>query len=181
MARGMRRWGPVAVVGVAGAGLAVWALVHAGGGPTPSRSATVAAVRFVFPRRFDRRYFSSCRYLVTGVRGTCIRVVVVASYPLRPNPEGGAAGASFRHGGVLLELYRAPWQGPNVIAPAVQPPVSLADFRAVGRGIRPSTQQRELFFSVRRANNLAIAWVGSRAAKSDREALASVVASIRVD
>jgi hypothetical protein len=134
MPRVVKRWGLVAVVGVAGAGLAAGALVHAGGGSTPSRSVTVAAVRFVFPRRFDRRHFSSCRYLVTRVRGTCVRGVIVASYPLRPNPEGGAAGASFRHGGVLLELYRAPWQGPNVIAPAIQPPVSLADFRAVGRG-----------------------------------------------
>jgi hypothetical protein len=163
MPRVVKRWGLVAVVGVAGAGLAAGALVHAGGGSTPSRSATVAAVRFVFPRRFDRRYFSSCRYMVTGVHGACVRVVVVASFPLRPNPEGGAAGASFRHGGVLLELYRAPWQGPNVIAPAIQPPVSLTDFRSVGRGIRPSTEQRELFFSVRRANY----W--------------SVVASIRID
>ena len=176
----MRRWVLVAVVGVAGAGLAV-ALVHVGGGSTTSRSATVAAVRFVFPDRFHRRYFSSCRYMVTGVHGGCVRGVVVASYPLRPNPEGGAAGASFRHGGVLLELYRAPWQGPNVIAPTIQPPVSLSAFHFAGMGERPSTEQRELFFSVRRVNYWAIAWVGSRAAKPDRDALASVVASIRID
>src|SRR5918911_3316220 len=98
----MKRWGLLAAVGVAGSGLTAGVLLHAGGRAAPSRSATVAAVRFDFPRRFDRRYFSSCRYLVTGVRGTCVRGVVVASYPLRPNPEGGAAGASFRHGGVLL-------------------------------------------------------------------------------
>jgi hypothetical protein len=94
MPRVVKRWGLVAVVGVAGAGPAAGALVHSGGGSTPSRSATVAAVRFVFPRRFDRRYFSSCRYLVTGVRGTCVRGVVVASYPLRPNPEGGVVRRS---------------------------------------------------------------------------------------
>jgi hypothetical protein len=175
----VKRWGLIAVVGVAGSGLAVGALVRAGGGSTRPRSATVAAVRFVFPGRFDRRYFSSCRYRVTGVRGACVRGVVVASYPLTSNPELGA-GAPFRHGGVVLELYRAPGQGPNVIASTVLPPLSLSDFHFVGRGIRPSTEQSELFFRARGANYWAIAWVGKRAAKSDRGALASVVASIRI-
>jgi hypothetical protein len=176
----MKRWGLLAAVGVAGAGVALGVLVHQVGGPTRSRSATVAAVRFVFPDRFHRRYFSSCRYMVAGIRGACVHGVVVASYPLRPNPELGAAGASFRSRGVALELYRAPWQGPD-IASTLRPPVSLADFHFVGRGPRPSTEQRELFFSVRRANYWAIAWVGNRAAESDRGALASVVASIRID
>ena len=175
---GMKRWGLIAALGVAGAGLSAGALVH--GGSTPSRSATIAAVRFVFPRRFHRRYFSSCRYMVTGVRGACVRGVVVASYPLAPNPEGGAAGASFRHGGVLLELYRAPSQGPDVIARTVLPPLSLSDLRTVGRGPRPSTEQRELFFRAKGANYWAIAWLGKRASESDRNALASAVASIRI-
>lgn len=165
---------------VAGSALAVGALVHTGA-PSRSRSATVAAVRFVFPDRFDRRYFSSCRYEVTGVRGTCVRGVVVASYPLASDPEAGAAGASFRPGGVVFELYRAPPQGPEVIGSNVLPPLSLSDFHTVGRGIRPSTEQRELFFHARGANYWAIAWLGSRAGKSDRDALASVVASIRLD
>ena len=177
----MKRWGLLAAVGVAGSGLVAGVLLHAGGRSTRSRSATVAEVRFDVPRRFGRRYFSSCRYMVTGVRGTCVRGVVVASYPLRPDPEIAAAGASFRSAGVALELYRVPWQGPDVIAPTIQPPMSLADFHSVSRGIRPSTEQRELFFSVKGANYWAIAWVGSRAAKSDRDALASVVASIRID
>jgi hypothetical protein len=140
----------------------------------------VAAVRFVFPDRFDRRSFSSCRYEVTGVRGTCVRGVVVASHPLRSNPEMGAAGASFRSGGVALELYRAPPQGPAVVAATVLPPLSLSDFHAVGRGIRPSTEQRELFFRAKGANYWAIAWLGKRASESDRNALASAVASIRI-
>jgi hypothetical protein len=180
MTRATKCWGLVAAVGVAGAGLAAGILVHAGGGSTRSRSATVAAVRFVFPRRFDRRYFSSCRYMVTGVRGACVRGVVVASYPLKPNPEIARSGASFRSHGVALELYRAPSQGPNVIAQTVVPPLSLSDFHFVGRGIRPSTEQQELFFRAQGANYWAIAWVGNRAAKSDRGALASVVASIRI-
>ena len=175
----MKRWVLLAAVGVAGSGLVAGVLLHADGRSARSRSATVAAVRFDFPRRFDRRYFSSCRYVVTGVRGTCVRGVVVASYQLRPNPEIAAAGASFRRGGVALELYRAPWQGPEVIAPTMQPPVSLADFCSVGKGIRSSIEQRELFFSVRGANYWAIAWVGRRATKSERGALASAVASIR--
>ena len=94
----MKRWGLVAAVGVAGAGVAVGILVHGGGGSARTRSATVAAVRFVFPRRFDRRYFSSCRYMVTGVRGACVGGVVIAGYPLRPNPEIGAAGGRSARG-----------------------------------------------------------------------------------
>jgi hypothetical protein len=180
MTRAMTRWGFLAVA-VAGSGLVAGVLLHTGGGSTHSRSATVAAVRFVFPQRFDRRYFSSCRYMVTGVHGTCVRGVVVASYPLRPNPEIGAAGASFRSGGIALELYRAPSQGPEVIAQTVLPPLSLSALHFAGMGRpRPSTQQRELFFRAKGANYWAIAWVGNRAAKSDRDALASVVASIRI-
>ena len=176
----MTRWGLLAAVGVAGSGLAAGVLVHTGGGSTRSRPATVAAVRFALPRRFDRRYFSSCRYMVTGVHGTCIRGVVVASYPLRPDPEIAAAGASFRSRGVALELYRAPSQGPNVIASTVRTPLSLSDFHFVGKGPHPSTEQQELFFRAKGANYWAIAWVGNRAARSDRHALASVVASMRI-
>jgi hypothetical protein len=116
---------------------------------------------------------------VTGVRGACEHGVVVASYPLKANPEIGAAGASFRSRGVVLELYRAPRQRPDVVASTVRPPLSLSDFHTVGMGIRPSTEQRELFFRVKGANYWAMAWVGKRAAKSDRDALASVVGSIR--
>lgn len=117
--------------------------------------------------------------MVAGIHGACIHGVIVASYPLKPNPEMAAAGASFRSRGVALELYRAPWQGPDLIAPAVRPPLSLSDFHFVGRGPHPSTEQQELFFSVDRVNYWAIAWVGKRAGKSDRDALVSVVASIR--
>ena len=68
-----------------------------------------------------------------------------------------------------------------MIASTVRLPLSLSDFHFAGMGIRPSTEQQELFFRAQGANYWAIAWVGKRAGKSDRDALASVVASIRID
>jgi hypothetical protein len=148
--------------------------------PRPG-SVTVAALRLTYPGWFHHRTFRSCSYEVTGVRGACIRGVVVASYRLAPEPEIGASGAAFPPTGVAFELFRAARQHPNVVAPTVPFPVSLADFRRVGRGPSgPSKSQRELFFRVAGAKYWAIAWTGQAAKKGDRSALNSLVSSVRI-
>lgn len=169
---------------IAGA-LAVFGAVAAGAfahsNPAPPAIAAVGPLRVVYDSgHIHRRYFSSCSYAVTGVHsGACVRGVVVASYPLKPNPELGARGASFRSDGVLFELYRAPTQQP-VATRKLPPPVSLADFHAVGKGMRSTGEQRELFFRAKGANYWAIAWVGKHASKSDRDDLTGVIGSIQL-
>lgn len=167
------------------AAIAVFGVVTAGAfahsNPAPPAIAAVGPLRVVYPSgSMQRRYFSSCSYAVTGVRsGACVRGVVVASYPLKTNPELGARGASFRSDGVLFELYRAPTQQP-VATRTLPPSVSLADFHAVGRGMRANGEQRELFFRAKGANYWAIAWAGRHASKSDRDDLNSVIGSIQL-
>ena len=166
--------GAIAVFGAVAAG----AFAHSN--PVPPAIAAVGPLRVVYPSDLHRRYFSRCSYAVTGVRsGACVRGVVVASYPLKPNPELGARGASFRSDGVLFELYRAPTQQP-VATRNLPPALSLADFHAVGRGMRVTGEQRELFFRAKGANYWAIAWVGKHASKSDRDDLSGVVGSIQL-
>jgi hypothetical protein len=177
-----RRLGGV-VVGVAVAvSVAAGAAAFASDTVARPGSAAVAALRFSYPGRFDRRDFASCSYMVTGVHGACVSGVVVASYRLSREPELGAPGADFPRGEVAFELYRAPRQHPVVVAQPVRFPLSLADFHAVGNGlgVQQSDQQRELFFRIVGANYWAIAWVGKGASKANRAALASIVSSARI-
>src|SRR6266702_2816193 len=98
-------------------------------------SATVGSLRLSYPAGFDRRYFATCSYEITGVRGGCMRGVVVASFRLPPDPE--VPGAVFPSDGVALELYRAPRQQQSqsrVRRPTVRFPISLADFQDNNRG-----------------------------------------------
>ena len=139
---------------------------------------TVGAVRATVATRFYHRYFTSCSYRVTGVRGACVRGIVLADYRLQADPEIGASGARYPRDHVALELVRAAEQHPPVVAPAVSFPLSLADLRYSGRGLGSRTQ-RELFFRVAASNYWAIAWVGPTSTKVQRLKLASVVASIR--
>jgi len=176
----MKRSTPLIAVaiGVFGA-LAGGAFAHSN--PAPAAIAAVGPLRLVYPSdSLHSRYFSSCSYAVTGVHsGACVRGVVVASYPLKANPELGARGASFRPDGVLFELYRAPTQQP-VATRKLPPPVSLADFHAVGRGMHATGEQRELFFRAKGANYWAIAWVGKHASKSNRADLSRLIRSMQL-
>lgn len=148
--------------------------------PVPPAIAAVGPLRVVYPSSLHRRYFSSCSYAVTGIRsGACVRGVVVASYPLKPNPELTGTGASLPSNGILFELYRAPTQHP-VATRKLLPPMSLSDFHAVGRGMRATGEQRELLFRAKGANYWAIAWVGKHASKSVRDALGGVIGSIQL-
>jgi hypothetical protein len=160
-----------------------------GAGPAQRRSlapsgaagpVTVGAIAATLPAGFHYRYFRSCSYRVTGVRGACVRGVVVADYRLLAQPEIGARGARYPQSGVALELYRAPKQEPPVVATAAHFPVSLSEFHFVGRGLGgPSQSQRELFFRVGGRNYWAIAWTGSKSSPSQRRRLAALISSIR--
>jgi hypothetical protein len=166
----------IVVSAFAAAGLA--ALGHAGG--SPPRSAVVDDLRLSYPASFELRRFRSCSYAVTGVRGTCVHGAVVGSYALLRHPELGAKGATFPPTGVAFELVTAGQHPPELIAPVVTFPVSLADFHRVGRGIGgPSRAQRELFFRVDAVNYWAIAWSGPAATRDERARLAEVVRSLR--
>jgi hypothetical protein len=184
MTDAMKRFGVLLAATVVAAGLAVDALARADGDPTGPGSATVGALHLAYPGHFDRRNFSSCSSAVTGVQNdVCVRGVVVASYHLKPNPELGGAGASFRSDGVVFELYRAPRQQPLVVAPTHALPLSLRDFHLVGDNgglVAGRLVQWELLFRARGVNYWMIALLGKRAAKSDRAGIASVIASIRV-
>ena len=159
-------------------GLASGALAHSDF--PPPAIASVGPLRVTYPSNLHRRYFSSCSYAVTGDRsGACVRGVVVASYPLKRNPELGGAGASFRSDGVLFDLYRSPRQQP-VATRTVPPPLSLADFHAVVRGMHPTGEQREVFFQAKGANYWAVAWIGQQATKSERNDLTGVTGSIQL-
>lgn len=166
---------------VVASGLAAGAF--AGSSPPPV-TVSVGSLRLTFPSTLHHRYFSSCRYVVTGVRsGACVHGVVVASYPLKANPELGARGASFRSDGVTFELYRAARQQPLVVAPRRSFPLSLRDFHLVGDNGGPMAghlAQWELFFRTNGANYWAIAWIGNRATKSERDDLTGVIGSIQV-
>ena len=170
--------GALALAAVVCSVLAGSALALVAGNPTSPGVATVGSVRLAYPGRFDRRDFSSCSYAVTGVHKTCVPGVVVASYHLLSDPELGAQPADVRANGVALELYRAPRE-PDVIAQSVRLPFSLADFHSVGRGMHPSTEQRELFFRIDGANYWATAWVGKHSSRADRLALATLISAIR--
>src|SRR5262249_2246724 len=92
--------------------------------PVPRRAA-VDDLRLGYPLHgFHRRYFRSSDPSVTGGRGIDVHGVVVASYPLKENPELGASGGTFRQDGVLFELYRTPRPQPGQQPQTVTFPLS---------------------------------------------------------
>jgi hypothetical protein len=96
---------------------------------SPTRSATVSALRLTYPASFARRYFTSCAYMVTGVRGACVHGVFVASHRLPNAPE--RPGWQFLTREVVLELCQAPpqrYRNTSVVASVYAFPLSLADF-----------------------------------------------------
>lgn len=121
---------------------------------------------------------SSCCADANGTPGGNNRISPLAFFFANHRWAGSGAGASFRSAGVLFELYRAPSQEAYVLGPKL--PLSLADFHAVGRGMRATGEQRELLFRAKSANYSAIAWIGTRASKSDRDDLTGVISSIQV-
>ena len=154
--------------------------------PPARHIASIGALHLSYPARFDRRSVTSCEYRFTGVHGSCVRSLFIASRPLPAAPE--RPGWQFRTSEVAFELYRAPVQrsgGKNIVATSYSFPLSLDDFHIVGRGLRPlggrkprPDSQLELFFRARGHNYWAIAWISAGVGRPDRSALASIVASV---
>jgi hypothetical protein len=113
------------------AAVIVAAVAVACGGVERSQTATFGPLRFSHPASFDRRY-TSCKYIVTGLRRPCVGGVVVASFALDLHLEVPSAMAS--PSGVSFRLHPASDQKPVVVAPTVRFPLSLADFNNVHRG-----------------------------------------------
>jgi hypothetical protein len=148
-------------------------------------SGHVADLQFTSPPGYRARPFTSCSAPVTGDRnGGCDRGVVIASYPLRSQPEIGGPGARFSARGVALELYRAPaGQGLADVKLGARR-LWQWQFEAADDGIhlsgqkQPPPQQWGAWFRVNGASYWAIAWVGNNATKTDRAKLAALVDSV---
>lgn len=149
-------------------------------------SGRVSDLQFTYPRRYHLRAFSTCSFMITGDRkGGCEHGVVIASYPLRPQPEIGGPGAHFPALGVALELYRP-------AADNGRADVTLGDYRLSlwqftsnsDEGIDlpgrkpPPPEQWSAWFRVNGVSYWAIAWVGTHATGIDRSSLAALINSV---
>jgi hypothetical protein len=151
----------------------------------PAASGHVSDLQFAYPRGYHARPFKSCSFAVTGDRhGGCDRGVVIASYPLRSQPEIGGSGARFSARGVALKLYRAPAaQGPADVKLGARR-LSQWQFNAADDAIHlsgqkpPPPEQWGAWFRVNGASYWALAWVGTHATKADRAKLAALIDSV---
>jgi hypothetical protein len=167
--------GPGPPAGVSGSGSA----------SSGSSSGRVSDLQFTYPRRYYARSFATCSTAVTGdLNGGCERGVVIASYPLKPQPEIGGAGAHFSFRGVALELYRPPADNGLADVRLGDRRLSLWQFNAADEGLRlPGTKQQApeqwgAWFRVNGASYWAIAWVGNNAKNADRTTLAALINSV---
>jgi hypothetical protein len=139
----------------------------------------VGGVRFAYPPQYHRRYFTTSSYAVTGVHGTRVHGVVVASYPLKRSPELGGAGESLPLDGVFFELYQAPRNGRKLGA-TKKLPLILFDFPAIRHfiGKTLTTEQGAAHFRVGGHNYQAIEWVGKHAPKAELLNVDGIIDSI---
>lgn len=147
-------------------------------------SGRVSDLQFAYPRGYYARPFNNCSPAVTGDRhGGCERGVVIASYPLRRQPEIGGSGARFSGSGVALELYRPPADNGLASVKLGDRRLSLWQFNAAdeihlpGKKSAPP-EQWGAWFRVNGASYWAIAWVGNNAKKVDRAKLAALINSV---
>jgi hypothetical protein len=146
--------------------------------PSWNTAAVVGGVRFAYPPQYHRRYFATSSHAVTGVHGVRVHGVVVASYPLKRNPEFGGSGQSFPPDGVFFELYRAPRHGPH-LGPTKKLPLILFDFPAiVALANTDNIEQGAAFFRVHGHNYQAILWVGKHAPKGELLTVDGIIDSI---
>ncbi len=150
-----------------------------------STSGRVSDLQFTYPRGYHARPFKSCSLAVTGDRnGGCERGVVIASYPLRSQPEIAGSGARFSSKGVALELYRPPADNGLADVRLGNRRLSLWQFDAADDSLQlpgekaAPPEQWGAWFRVNGASYSAIAWVGNNARKVDRAKLAAVINSV---
>jgi hypothetical protein len=147
-------------------------------------SGHVSGLQFTYPRRYHLRRFTSCSFAVTGDRkGGCDRGVVIASYPLKAQPEIGGSGAHFSSKGVALELYRPPADNGVANVKLGKRRLSLWQFNAADEALIPGgkplpPEQWGAWFRVNGASYWAIAWVGTDAKRADRATLAALINSV---
>ncbi|MFL5915697.1 MAG: hypothetical protein ACJ752_08685 [Gaiellaceae bacterium] len=133
------------------------------------KSMSFGEVRFNYPlHNYHRRSFTSSSPAVTGGHGLTVHGVVVASYPLKPDPEVGGQGETFTPNDVLFELYRVPPDATGQAAQTATFPLSYLDF-----------PQGSLRFEVNGHTYQAYALVGKDATGSERAVIASLIGSIR--
>ena len=147
-------------------------------------SVHVSGLQFAYPWRYHLRRFTSCRFAVTGDRkGGCDRGVVIASYPLKAQPDIAGSGAHFSSKGVALELYRPPADNGVANVKLGKRRLSLWQFNAADEALIPGgkplpPEQWGAWFRVNGASYWAIAWVGTNAKRADRATLATLINSV---
>lgn len=148
-------------------------------------SGHMSGLQFTYPRRYHLGAFTNCSFAVTGDRnGGCDHGVVIASYPLKAQPEIGGSGARFSAKGVALELYRPPADNGVANVRLGKRRLSLWQFNAADEGLNlpgrksPPPEQWGAWFRVNGASYWAIAWVGTNSKTADRATLAALINSV---
>jgi hypothetical protein len=133
------------------------------------KSMTFGDLRFNYPLHgYHRSFFTSSSSAVTGGHGFPVHGVVVASYPLKADPEVGGEGETFTPNDVLFELYRVPRNAPGQVTQNTTLPLTYLDF-----------PDGSLRFAVNGHTYQAYALVGKNASDSERAVIASLIGSIR--
>jgi hypothetical protein len=139
--------------------------------PLP-RLARIGDVQFNYPLRYHHRYYS------TPIRKTH-GGVVVASYPLKRNPQLGASGQKLQQNGVFFELYELPRGGK--VAPKPQFPMTIFNLSTVQSLTKTETkEQGGVTFSVNGRNYRAIVWAGAKIPKDALIEIDEIILSIRI-
>jgi hypothetical protein len=157
----------------------VFSSYGAGGQVVPNAAAFVGDVRFLYPRNYHLRSFSSSSYAVTRVHGPArVHGVVVASYPLKRSPEVGGSGEVLRPDGVFFELYQAPRHAP-ALGLKKNLPLILYDFPGIPPFRNtPAIEQGGAFFRAHGHNYQAILWVGKNVPKPALLTVDNIIVSI---
>ncbi len=144
----------------------------------PTKAAVVGDVRFGYPGNFHQRYFVSSRHAVSGRHGVRVNGVVVASYPLKRDPELGGPGATFPVDGIFFELYQIPRQRGHAAINRL--PHDLKDYPNI-TGLPRATEQGGSIFSVKGRDYRAILWLGPDAPHVAQTTMVELIASIQVN
>ena len=143
-----------------------------------ANAAVIGNLRFYYPLDFHQRYFATTNHAVTGAHHIRVHGVVVASYPLKRNPELHGSGVRFRPDGVFFELYQTPRRRHHP-APVKGFPLTIFDLPDIG-GLPGAREQGGTSFSVNGRSFRVILWVGQHAPKAAQLAAEQIVTTIRL-